>query len=292
MKRINELFKPSKITWTGKSKILLTENGKFVVKPKNKCIKSLHDYLLVRGFSNYSKVVDEFDDNYVYEHLEEINVPINQKASDMAGLLANLHNKTSYYKTVTSDYYKSIYEIVQGNLSYIEDYYSKEFDRISREVIMSPSDYLIIRNASKLNEVFEFTKKELETWFNKVSSNTKERVVYCHNNLSIDHYIKNLDDYFISWDNYAIDTPVLDLINLYKSDYDRYDFSNFFEIYNYSFPLTEEEKKLFYIVIALPYELRLKSDEFNNTKMTNELFVYLYKTENLIRSYYSPHNKE
>ena len=30
------------------------------------------------------------------------------------------------------------------------------------------------------------------------------------------HYLKGNKDYLISWDNYTIDSPVLDLINLYK----------------------------------------------------------------------------
>ena len=292
MKRINELFKPSKITWTGKTKILLTENGKYVIKPKNKCIKSLHDYLLIRGFTCYPKLVDEFDSNYVYEHLEEVKMPISQKAADMASLVSNLHNKTAHYKTITTDYYKSIYEAIEGNISFIEDYYNKLFESISKEEITSPANYLLIRNSSKLIANLNFIKKELDNWWSKVSNNNKERVVYCHNNLSVDHYIKNMEDYFISWDNYKVDSPVLDLINLYKNDYDKYDFGNFFEIYNYSFPLTDEEKKLFFIVIALPYEIDFAVDEFNNTRRVNELFTYLVKTENLVRSYYTPNNKE
>ena len=292
MKRINELFRPTKITFTGKSKLLKTENGKYVIKPKNKCIKSLHDYLQIRGFTNYPKIMDEFDDNYVYEHLDEVKMPINQKAADMAGLLANLHHKTAHYKGVTSDYYKSIYEIVEGNLAYIEDYYNRLFEIIAKETIMSPANYLLIRNSTKLTANFAFIKKELDIWFNQISSSTKERVVYCHNNLSVDHYLKNMDEYFISWDNYSIDSPVLDLINLYKNDYDKYDFSNFFEIYNYSFPLTEEEKKLFFIVIAIPDELNITTNEFQNTRVVNELLTYLYKTEKLVRSYYSPNNEE
>ena len=288
MKRINELFKPSKITLAGKSKILATENGKFVVKPKNKDIKSLYGYLNTRQFNNYPELIDEYDNNYVYDYLEETVLPINQKAADMATLLANLHHKTAYYKPITADYVKGVYENILNNILYIEGYYNELLETIKPEVIMSPAHYLLIRNSNKLTATFDFIKKELETWLKLMSEHTKERVVYCHNNLSISHYIKNTNEYFISWDNYTIDTPVLDLINLYQNDAHKYDFSNFLEIYNYKFPLTEEEKKLFFMMISLPKEIKLTGDEFTNTKEVNTLLTNIYKTENLIRPYYTP----
>ena len=290
MKRINELFKPTKITLAGKSKIIHTENGKFVVKQKKKDIKSLYNYLSVRGFNNYPELIDEYDDNYVYQHLDGVNLPINQKAADMAGLLSLLHNKTAFFKPITADYIKGIYENVLNNILYLENYYHDLFEKISAEVMMSPAQYLLIRNSTKINANLSFTKRELEAWLTSATSHTKERVVHCHNNLSIDHYIKNADDYFISWDNYTIDSPVLDLINLYKNDYNKYDFSNFLEIYNYKFPLSDEEKKLLFIIISLPHEVRLDAGEFKNTKVVNELLIKIYKTEKLIRSYYAPQN--
>lgn len=292
MKRINEVFKPTKITLAGKSKILLTENGKFVVKPKQKDIKKLYDYLACRQFNNFPKLIDEYDENYIYDYIEEIPVPLNQKAADMASLLALLHNKTAYFKPITADHVKAIYENVLNNILYLEKHYELLFNGISTEVLMSPASYLLIRNRSKIMANLSFLKNELELWLKKMTDHPKERVVYCHNNLSIDHFLKTTEEYFVSWDNYTIDTPILDLINLYRNDYYKYDFSNFWEIYNERFPLSEEEKQLFFIMIALPYELEFTTDEYTNTQVVNNLLTYLYKTENLIRFNYAPQDKK
>jgi len=292
MKRINELFKPTKITLKGKSKVLLTKEGKYVVKAKNKDLKSLYDYLNVRGFTSYPKIAHEFDDNYVYDYIEEIPVPINQKCADMANLLALLHHKTAYFKPITVDAIRRIYEDILNNILYLEKYYDNLFNTISLEEIMRPSYYLLIRNRSKINANLNQLKKEVEIWLKMISSATKVRVVYCHNHLSIDHYLKTSEDYFISWDNYCVDSPVLDLLNLYQTDYAKYDFSNFLEIYETKFPLSNEERYLFFMMISLPTEITFGSDEFLNTKAVNDLFSYLYKTDNLIRLNNSPQNIE
>ena len=70
---------------------------------------------------------------------------------------------------------------------------------------MSPSNYLLIRNSSKILANFNY-KKELNKWLKLMENKTKERVVYCHNNLSIDHCLSNTEDYLISWDQYQVDT--------------------------------------------------------------------------------------
>ena len=43
MKNYREIFNPTKITISGKSHILTTNEGKYVVKEKNKDIKSLYN---------------------------------------------------------------------------------------------------------------------------------------------------------------------------------------------------------------------------------------------------------
>ena len=82
MKKINEVFNPSKITIAGKSKIIDTKEGSYILKPKNKDIKNLYTYLNSRNFDSYPKLVDEIDDFYVYERLKEVNSPVEQKCTD------------------------------------------------------------------------------------------------------------------------------------------------------------------------------------------------------------------
>lgn len=282
--------KPRKITFKGNAKILSSENEKYVIKPKKKDLKSLYDYLRTRQFHQFPDIVEEDEENYVFSYIDNVDIPINQKSSDMANLLAMLHNKTAYFIPITADYVKKISENIESNTIDIEKYYSDVFEKIAAEVVMSPSNYLLIRNSSKILANFDYIKKELNKWLKLMENKTKERVVYCHNNLSVDHFLSNTEDYLISWDNYQIDTPVLDLINLYHNDFDKYEFSNFFEVYNQRFSLNEEEKLLFFLMVALPEKIEFMEYEYDNTEKVNRLLRYIYKTEQLVRPYYSPQN--
>src|SRR5574344_672633 len=292
MKRINAIFNPTKITLSGKTKIVDTESGKYVIKPKKKNLKDLYEYLKVRSFNNYPELIDEYDDNYVYEYVTGANIPINQKASDMAKLLASLHNKTAYFKPAVKDNFKEVYENVLSNIIYFSNFFEGKFTELEAMETMPPSGYLILEYRSKINSLVLFLKKEIESWYKLVSDLDKERVVYCHNNLTIDHYLENEKSYFISWDNYTIDSPILDLINLYRNDYNKYDFSNFLSIYLNNFNLLPEEKKLFFIVISLPNISQMNTDEVNNTMKISKMINYLLETEKLIRPYYSVENIE
>ena len=60
-----------------------------------------------------------------------------------------------------------------------------------------------------------------------------ERISLIHNNLELNHYIRGEDkDYLISWDNATFDSPVLDLVHLYKKEFFNVEFSSLFKIYN------------------------------------------------------------
>lgn len=292
MKNFNEIFKPKKITLTGKSKIVDTESGKYVVKKKNKDIRSLYDYLSIRSFNNYPSLIDEYDDNYVYEYLKDGIVPINQKCVDMANLLSSLHYKTAYYEKTIVDDIKSIYELLLDNIVYFKNYNEEVFKKCEDEVYMSPSYYLLIRNRTRINGLISFLEKELEAWYKLAIDDDKERVVYCHNNLTIDHFIDGKEKYFISWDNYTVDSPVLDLINLYKNDFNKYDFNVFLDTYLKGFSLNETEKKLLFLVISIPNVVYFESDEMNNTINVGKFIDYIDKTEKLIRPYYTIEQEE
>ena len=117
-------------------------------------------------------------------------------------------------------------------------------------------------------------------------------VVYCHNNLSIDHFLEGKEKYFISWDNYRVDTPILDIINLYKNDYNKYDFRVFLDAYMKRFELNDTEKKLLFIVISMPDIKYFTQNEVDNTIIAGKFIDYIDKTEKLIRPYYAVEKKE
>lgn len=284
MKNYKELFNPSKITISGKSYIFETNEGNIVVKEKNKDIKSLYRYLNSRNFEKFPKLIDEYDNNYIYEYLTEVDNPINQKIIDEAKSLGELHYKTCYFKNVKLDKFKEIYENILGNIQYIESYYNNLFDKALAEEYIRPSLYVLLINSSLIRSDIRFLKNELERWYKMVNELDKIRVCYNHNNLSINHFINNK---FISWDNYIVDSPIMDLIKLYENDYGKYDYSIFLKEYLNNFDLLDYEKSLLFIMISIPKVIEFEDDELINTIKASKQISYINSTNRLIRPYYS-----
>ena len=287
---LKSIYKPYRYTIKGKSTILETTCGDFIIKPKNKDINELYTYLTNRGFINYPKIIDSSRDEVnVFEYVEDIKLPKEQKCDDLIEIIASLHNKTSYFKEVSEDRFKSIYEDVLSNINYLSNYYNTLYEIGFNEVYASPSNYIFMRNYYKLNSALEYAKSELENWYSLVTSETKIRVCLIHNNLELNHL---LNDKLISWDNYMIDTPVIDIVKLYKKEWKNINFSEILERYMYKFPLLEYEKKLLFILISMPPEIKKSDNEFEKCKVVSEVMDYVFKTEELIRPYNAEHEEE
>ena len=286
---LTKIYKPYKVTVKGKSKIFNCSCGNYVIKEKcNKDIKELYKYLSSRSFEYYPKLIeDNRSDVNVFEYIEDTSIDDEQKLIDLVNTISLLHNKTSYYKEVTNDKIKSIYEELLGRVSYMEEYFNKLIFDIEDNVFISPSGNLLLNNSTKIFESLSFLKNEIEEWY-KISIDTnKSRVSIIHNNLELEHFIKNKDDYLISWDNYKRDTPILDIVKLYKSVYLNMNFSEALNIYLENFTLTESEKKLLFIMLVLPDEINLSDNELKNVSTVRKYLDYIYKTEDLIRIYYN-----
>ena len=287
---LKSIYKPYRYTIKGKSTILETTCGNFIIKPKNKDINELYTYLTNRGFMNYPKIIDSSRDEVnVFEYVEDIKLPKEQKCDDLIEIIASLHNKTSYFKEVSEDKFKSIYEDIKSNISYLSNYYNTLYEIGFNEVYASPSNYIFMRNYYKLNSALEYAKSELENWYSLVTSETKIRVCLIHNNLELNHL---LNDKLISWDNYMIDTPVIDIVKLYKNEWKNINFSEILERYIYKFPLLDYEKKLLFILISLPPQIKKSNNEFEKCKVISEVMDYVFKTEELIRPYNTKQEEE
>ena len=286
---LTKIYKPYKVTVKGKTKIFNCSCGNYVIKEKcNKDIKELYKYLSSRSFEYYPKLIeDNRSDVNVFEYIEDTSIDDEQKLIDLVNTISLLHNKTSYYKEVTNDKIKTIYEELLGRVSYMEEYFNKLIFEIEDNVFISPSGNLLLNNSTKIFESLTFLKNEIEEWY-KISIDTnKSRVSIIHNNLELEHFIKNKDEYLISWDNYKIDTPILDIVKLYKSVYLNMNFSEALNIYLENFTLTESEKKLLFIMLVLPDEINLSDNELKNVSTVRKYLDYIYKTEDLIRIYYN-----
>lgn len=287
---LKSIYKPYRYTIKGKSTILETTCGDFIIKPKNKDINELYTYLTNRGFMNYPKIIDSSRDEVnVFEYVEDIKLPKEQKCDDLIEIIASLHNKTSYFKEVSEDKFKSIYEDIKSNISYLSNYYNTLYEIGFNEVYASPSNYIFMRNYFKINAALEYSNSELDNWYSLVTNETKIRVCLIHNNLELNHLLNNK---LISWDNYMIDTPVIDIVKLYKNEWKNINFSEILERYIYKFPLLDYEKKLLFILISLPPQIKKSDNEFEKCKVISEVMDYVFKTEELIRPYNTEQEEE
>lgn len=286
---LKSIYKPYRYTIQGKVLILNTTSGDFVVKEKQeKDIKELFSYLQSRNFSHFPRLIDESrNDVNVYQYVEGVSMPLEQKAMDLIDVVSELHNKTTYYKNVTEDDFKEIYDAIKSNILYLQQYYNDLYENIKKEQYMAPSSYSLIRNISKIFSALEFVTQELDKWFQMVKEQSKKRISFIHNHLSLDHFIKSDQEYLISWENYRKDSPILDLVQFYQNEYFTINFEVIFARYLEKVKLTEDEKKLFFILISLPKKIEISEDVFTTCQNVREAMDYLYLTEELVRPYYA-----
>lgn len=268
----------------GKATLLDTNIGKVVARPKLN--NDIYSYLNSRSFNYYPKIIVD-DDRYEFtEYIEEIEMPEEQKMADLIKLAALLHNKTTYYEEASEDVYKKIYEDINNNIEYLYSYYNDLITIIELKVYMSPSEYLLARGISKVFSSLNFCHNEIDKWFNMVKDKKKIRYVLLHNNLSLDHFIRNNDSYLINWDKSKIDIPIFDLYKLYKKSEIDYDFESLLKEYEKCYPLLEEERKLLFILISLPDKLEFNKSEYDMCNEVDKMLDLLYKAENTISPYY------
>lgn len=262
--------------------IVDTKDKKIVVK-ENSYDTNIYNYLKTRNFNYYPKVLNDDKDEYVLmEYLEDTDLPKEQKILDLIDLVSLLHYKTTHYKEVTEDDYKEIYEDVNNNIDYLYSYYSDLITIIETKVYMSPSEYLLATNISKLFASLTYAKEELNSWYEEVKLLKKQRLVVLHNNLKLDHFIENEMPYLISWNKSKIGLPIFDLYKLYKIHGLEFDFTEILKKYESKYPLLKNEKQLLFILIVLPDKIELNQSEYKNTLNVSNIINLLYKTEKLV----------
>lgn len=277
---------PKSYTIKGDVIVIETEEGRFVFKLNNgKNLGKLYDYLRSRSFYHFQPLVN-MDERYsIHDYVEEVEMPTEQKALDLMLVLSSLHNKTTYYQEVTFDDYKKIYEELTEQIKDYYDYYHYLIEEIETKVYMSPAQYLLARNINKIYGSLSFCQHELNYWYDLIKDKKKQRVVILHNNLEIDHLLHDDKMYLISWDHYQIGMPIYDLYYFYQKHYHELAFYELFKAYESKYPLLEEERKLLFILLALPSKAAFNNNQFLNCQTVSKRLEYIYKTEKLILDY-------
>ncbi|MEG2457836.1 MAG: hypothetical protein RSB41_02990 [Bacilli bacterium] len=273
-----------KIIIKNKAKIIKKDNEVYVIKKTKKDLTKLNEYLDNRDFTSYPHILSKDNEYTKYEYIESKSHITDEKLVDLIKTVALLHYKTAYYKTVSRLKYKKIYEKLIDNVDYLKLYYEKLITDIESTIYFSPVDYLIARNYHIIKGSLDYSERTLNAWYREVNNKTKQRVVVVHNNLKQDHFIIGDIPYLINFDNYIIDSPVLDLYKLYKNEFSNYDFKDLFKIYNSIFHLEKNEIMLLNILISIPGRIEETGNNLMDTKNINEIINFIYKSNDLVTS--------
>ncbi len=272
----------NKITLKNSVKII---NNEYVIKKKKINLNDTYDYLKSRSFNYFPEIIREDNDKIYYKYINDILEPKEQKIIDMISLISLLHSKTTMYKEVDIDNYKYLYESLNKKIDDTYNYYNNLMDNIDNEVYMSPANYLIARNISLIYRSLNYAKDGIDRWYKKIDDKRKVRVVILHNNLSLDHYLKDDKPYLISWEKTSIDMPIYDLVNLYQNNYLDFDFTNLLKIYLNKYPLLPEEMLLFLTMISIVPMIKRENSEYKTVLEVRRIIDYVYKTDDLRKEY-------
>ena len=291
MKEISDIlkkynYKPNRYQKKGKTTIVNTDSGCIVIKKKEHDNEFIKNYLDSRNFDYYPRVIDKIDNYEITEYVDSSNIPEEQKILDLIDLVALLHSKTTHYKEITEDHFKELYEDLSNNIYYLTSYYNDLITVIESRVFMSPSEYLLARNISRIYAALNFCKNDLEKWYEEVKNIHQIRHVVLHNNLELDHFIRNKNSYLLSWDKSKIDSPFFDLYKLYRKHGIEFDFISLLKRYEQTYPLQSYERKILFILIAMPSKIEFTGNCYQDCKIIGKEFDLLYKTEVLISPYY------
>ena len=284
--KINEILKTKGLTATRYEKInsaliISTKEGKLVYK-KNPLNYKIINYLKSRNFDYMPKLLSEENDDYqISTYVEGLDVPDEQKMVDLIHLTTLLHSKTTHYKEVDINEYESLYQDLNGNIEYLYNHYTNLITKIETKVYMSPSEFLLARNISLIFKTLDENKQRLEIWHEMVKEKRKMRNVVLHNNLKLEHFIRNEKSYLVSWDKAKIASPVFDIYKLYQNHALDFEFEELLKEYEKNYPLTKDEKELLYILISMPDIINYNEEEHEMCKKISAMLDKMYKTKKI-----------
>lgn len=283
--KLNELLRkyhivPNRYEKVGKATIIDSGSYKYVCKKSN-IDKKILTYLKSRNFDYLPKIYEN-DEYLLMDYIKSYDIPKEQKMIDLIKLTSLLHSKTTHYREIDRDDYEKIYEDIVNNLNYLYGYYTDVITIIESKVFPSPSEQLLSRNISKIYDTIDNVKKKLDEWHGDIKEKTKERNVVLHNNLELNHFLRTEKSYFISLDKTKIGNPIFDIYKLYQKHALEFDFESLLGVYEDSYPLTDDERKLLFVLISIPDIIDMNSGEYDNCKKISQMIDKMYKTEKLV----------
>jgi len=272
----------------GNVKIVNTDKGRYTAKKRNRDdLKDIYNYLEAKNFNYFLSPINENeDDDYeILPFVDNIKTEHADTAIDVINVMAFLHNKTTYYKNISTNEIKEIYEDMLARNEEVANYYHSLQWKIEEERFLLPSRYLLLRNISIIFIAIDKVKYYINKWYSVVKEKNSKRVALVHNNLEIDHFLKNKEMYLINWEDAKVESPIYDLYNFYRKNYEMIDFNSIFNLYNSKYRLQEDEICLLFSLLLQPDKIVFDHYEIKNTKEVYRLTSYLLKVNEFISQY-------
>ncbi len=277
-----------KMTVKNQETYLSTDKGQFrIVGKVRDDLPAIYHYLESRDFLSFLLPINSIEEDHyeIYPWKENRFLPLEEQATELVYVLSLLHTKTTFYETVELDDIKKIYEEMKAKLTELTTYYQELQTMIEMHIFMSPSEYFLIRNISRIYMAISFCERELETWYDIMMEKRKKRMVLLHGSPTLSHFQAE-DSKLSYWNASRRDSPIYDLLIFYKTHYQSVDFASLLRLYESRYPLLKEEKSLFFLLISIPPRIRLEKDEYQKCEEIEAYLEYLNQSSELLSEQY------
>lgn len=262
-----------RITYFEKYIIIDSENEKYLLKKKDSNKEELFNHLKQINYNYYMPLINEYSDYYeLYPYYDDNISGKYTKAKEMLYALALLHIKTTTYIDYNQDELKEIYEDTNNLIDNLTKYYLDLQDYLEGIEFLSPAQYLLMKNISRIHYLLRLAKNNLEDWF-KDLENVRE--VLLINNVSLNNFRVGEASYFVDFKDAKNGLVVYDLVNFYKNEVLNVDFFSLFSFYNSKYNLNKDELELFYTLICIPERITFTKNNYLDTLRVRRLVDYV-----------------
>lgn len=270
-------FGVKKYKQIGSVHILYTDNGTYCLKKKKReDIKDVINYLKAKQFNNILLPKSDNSDRYeITDYIEEVPFLEEDKAMEAIYLISMLHNKTTFYKSISLDEVKCFYEKNTNHIIEMKNYYESLCYRYEENLFLSPSQYLFIRNITVIFNALDYSKFYIDKWYDIAKTKNSRRVAMNHNNLELSHVIVGENPYIINWNDASIDMPIMDLYYFFRKNFLSINMFSLFQVYTSKYQLLAEEIFLLFSLLLIPEKLELKDYDIYNTRVVYDNYKYL-----------------
>lgn len=268
----------NKVEYISNSRIITLNETKYVQKIKKSNKEDLFDYLNNKGFKSFLPYEMEQNNYELYRYIEEKIIPKEDKAIELMNVLSSLHNATTTYQKVNINDVKELFETTQEKITYLRNYYLDLQDYIETKEFFSPAEQVLMNNISNVYKSLNYSEYKLTKWYELKEKQTMERIVQLHNNLSLEHFLKEDNSYLINWDKSKKDYVIYDFINFYKNEFQNLEMYSLFSLYQKNYQYTEDERLLFESLLSIPDKITFTKTNYINTINTRKIINYIEMT--------------